>query len=221
MDGDRVDEVFGHKVKNLFAYADSTAAAVVHGERVLFAVKRATGSTVNDAIISYNTVFGEWESVFVGAGYDVSAMFSSVIDGKLYGAKSSLLSISGTAYGTILQLLTGVTDNTAAIVAMITPKHIPGYEKRVEGFEIFVTSVKTGAESAACLSLQPIIDYLTTNTVIDTFELSDSVSPQIKSIKVRGEDVANFLGVKISCSAAVGTWKYLMSVFEYIIETDQ
>jgi len=307
MDGDRVDEVFGHKVKPMFAYADSTAAAVVHGERVLFAVKRAAGSTVNDVIISYNTVFGKWESVFVGSGYDVSAMFSSVIDGKLYGAKSALSSVltptaknyltvsdyftaaqfnivghgyveeeaatvtssvagyvgsyhvavlndnsfllyvsslmdplrySATAtgavsvlrpvsYGTIFELLTGTADNhgtgitDAAIVAMITPKHIPGYEKRVEGFEIFVTSTKTGAESAACLSIQPIIDYLTTNTLTDTFELGDSVSPQIKSIKVRGEDVANFLGVKISCSAAAGAWKYLMSVFEYIIETDQ
>lgn len=220
MDGDRVDRVFGHKVQPLFAYADSTAKAICANGRILFAVKSTNSSTINDVIISYNTVYGKWESVLVGSGWGVADMFCSVIDGKIFGARSAYLSIGTTPTGVISELFSGLTDNGAAIAAMITPKYIPGYEKRVEGFEVFMTSIKTGAESAACLTMQPIIDYLTTNTVADTFELDSSVSPQIKSIKIRGEDVTNFLGVKFSCATTTGIWRYLMSVFEYIVETD-
>jgi len=226
MDGDRVDRVFGHKVKNLFKYADSTAKAICHNGRILFAVKSTSSSTVNDVIISFNTTYGKWESVLIGEGYDVSDMFSSVIDNKIYSAKSSLVGTIPT-YGYLYELfaytvtngitIPSITDNGSAIVAMVTPKYIPGYEKRVEGFQIFLTSIKAGANDVV---MQPIIDYLKTNTVSDTIPLIDSVSPQITSIEVRGSDVTNFLGCEFSCATTTGVWKYLLSVFEYIVETD-
>ena len=221
MDGDRVDRVFGHKVQNLFKYADSTAKAICHNGRILFAVKSASGSTANDVIISFNTVYGKWESVLIGEGYDVADMFSSVIDSKLFASKSALVR-TGTNpnyvyYGYLYELFTGTTDNGTAIAAMVTPKYIPGYEKRIEGFKVFLTSVKTGANDVV---MQPIIDYLKTNTVSDTIPLIDSVSPQIVEIEIRGSDVTNFLGCEFSCATTTGVWRYLMSVFEYIVETD-
>ena len=224
MDGDRVDNVFGHKVQNLFAYADSSTKTISHNGRILWAIKSTANLTANDVIISYNTIYGKWESVLIGTGYDVADMFSSVIDNKLFAARSHYVTTGTTPNfvytGNISELFTGVSDSGTTIIAMVTPKHIAGYEKRVEGMMVCVTSIKAGTESSACLSMQPIIDYLKTNTVADTFELESSVSPQMKRIEIRGSDITNFLGVEFSCSTLQGKWKYLMSVFEYIIETD-
>lgn len=213
--GNTVDDIFGEKVKNLFAYVDSDASGCYYNGRILFAYKSGSGSTVNDKIISFNVRENCWEGVHNGTGWAVNDMMENY-DGTLVAAGNT--AISGSYH--LLKLFSGNYDTEAAthIAAKVGTRYVTGFEKRLEGLNLWAWACKSG--SGDSLVIDPILDYVSTSNT-DTFSLASQSQPQVNRISIRGQDVAAFLGFNISCSTDSGTWKLLMAILEAIADTDQ
>jgi len=209
--GSQIDEQFHVPVENLFAYADETACAAYHNDRILFGVKGSATSTENDTIVSFNIKYDCWEAVHFGEGWSSNALVRT-FDGRLYSGASD--ETSNDFY--IWELFTGNDDDGAPIAAKVTTAMMHGFEKRVEAADAWVVTRKAGANDT--MGVTPVIDWVEKTT--DIFDLTTGGVPQTSVINGLDSLIGSFFGLSLESSVSSGAWELITIVLSAKADTD-
>jgi len=214
--GNRVDELFGEKLADIFSAADnSNAVGGYHDGRALFATD-LNSAGYNDSIVSFNTRKQAWEGIQDGDSWHSNALVSAH-DGVLYSGSPHAIN----SKYPVIKLFTGLTDvkdtdeSTIPIESLIRTRYLTGLEVRIEGGALWVWVTKAGA--ADTMTIKPILDYVIGSA--DTKTLVNQTAPQVFRVSAGLEGA--YLGYEFACNNDTGLWKVLMATLEFKAETDQ